>query len=74
MFGGDLGYYYYQHPLWFGSFWEKLGALVTLTDSTAYFVDTYVGEQIAHRRRHLARLQHRVRGPPQQLPRRHHRR
>ena len=46
MFGGDLGYYYYQHPLWFGSFWEKLGALVTLTDSTAYFVDTYVGEQI----------------------------
>lgn len=45
-FGGDLGYYYYQHPLWFGSFWEKLGALVTLTDSTAYFVDTYVGEQI----------------------------
>lgn len=46
MFGGDLGYYYYQHPLWFGSFWEKLAALVTLTDSTAYFVDTYVGEQI----------------------------
>ncbi|MCC6623524.1 MAG: zinc-dependent metalloprotease [Deltaproteobacteria bacterium] len=45
-FGADLGYYYYQHPLWFGSFWEKLGALVTLTDSTAYFVDTYVGEQI----------------------------
>lgn len=45
-FGADLGYYYYQHPLWFGSFWEKLGSLVTLTDSTAYFVDTYVGEQI----------------------------
>lgn len=45
-FGSDLGYYFYQHPLWFGSFWEKLGALVTLTDSTAYFVDTYVGEQI----------------------------
>jgi hypothetical protein len=32
--------------MWFGSFWEKLGALVTLTDSTAYFPDTYVGEQI----------------------------
>jgi hypothetical protein len=45
-FGADLGYYYYQHPLWFGSFWEKLAAIVTLTDSTAYFVDTYVGEQI----------------------------
>lgn len=45
-FGSDLGYYYFQHPLWFGSFWEKLAAIVTLTDSTAYFVDTYVGEQI----------------------------
>jgi len=45
-FGSDLGYYYWEHPLFFGSFWEKLGALVTLTDSTAYFVDTYVGEQI----------------------------
>lgn len=45
-FGADLGYYYWEHPMWFGSFWEKLGALVTLTDSTAYFPDTYVGEQI----------------------------
>ena len=46
-FGGDLGYNFYEHPLWFGSFWEKLGALVTLTDSTAYFVDTAVGEQLS---------------------------
>jgi hypothetical protein len=45
-FGSDLGYYFYEHPMWFGSFWEKLAALVTLTDSTAYFVDTFVGEQI----------------------------
>ncbi len=45
-FGGDLGYNYYEHPLWFGSFWEKLGALVTLADSTAYFADTAVGEQL----------------------------
>ncbi|PIE65823.1 MAG: hypothetical protein CSA24_01910 [Deltaproteobacteria bacterium] len=45
-FGSDLGYNYWEHPLWFGSFWEKLGALVTLTDSTAYFVDTAVGEQL----------------------------
>ncbi len=45
-FGADLGYYFWEHPMWFGSFWEKLGALVTLTDSTAYFVDTFVGEQI----------------------------
>ncbi len=46
-FGSDLGYNYWQHPLWFGSFWEKLAALVTLTDSTAYFSDTYVGEQVS---------------------------
>jgi len=46
-FGADLGYNFYEHPLWFGSFWEKLGALVTLTDSTAYFVDTAVGEQLS---------------------------
>ena len=46
-FGSDLGYHYYEHPLWFGSFWEKLGSLVTLTDSTAYFVDTAVGEQLS---------------------------
>ncbi len=45
-FGTDLGYNFYQHPLWFGSFWEKLGALITLTDSTAYFVDQSVGEQL----------------------------
>ena len=44
-FGESLGYTYWENPLWFGSFWEKLGALITLTDSTAYFVDTYVGEQ-----------------------------
>lgn len=45
-FGQQLGYQYWQHPLWFGSFWEKLAALGTLTDSTAYFVDTAVGEQL----------------------------
>jgi hypothetical protein len=45
-FGSDLGYHYYEHPLWFGSFWEKMGALITLTDSTAYFVDLSVGEQL----------------------------
>ena len=45
-YGQGLGYNYWEHPLWFGSFWEKLGALVTLTDSTAYFVDTAVGEQL----------------------------
>jgi hypothetical protein len=45
-FGDALGYNFYQHPLWFGSFWEKMGALITLADSTAYFVDSFVGEQL----------------------------
>ena len=45
-YGQSLGYYYQEHPMWFGSFWEKLGALVTLTDSTAYFVGQSVGEQV----------------------------
>ncbi|MGM0578342.1 MAG: zinc-dependent metalloprotease [Myxococcota bacterium] len=45
-FGYELGYTYAEHPLWFGSFWEKIAALLTLTDSTANFVDTAVGEQL----------------------------
>ena len=45
-FSQAYGYDWNQHPLWFGSFWEKLGALMTLTDSTAYFVDQSVGEQL----------------------------
>ncbi len=45
-FGQALGYQYWEHPLWFGSFWEKIGSLLTLTDSTAYFVDVSVGEQL----------------------------
>lgn len=34
----DAGYFYFTHALYVGSFWEKLAALMTLTDSTAYFV------------------------------------
>lgn len=45
-YGSELGYNYWANPLWFGSFWEKLASLVTLTDSTAYFADTAVGEQL----------------------------
>jgi hypothetical protein len=70
----DLGYYYYQHPLWFGSFWEK-----TRRARDAHRLDRVLRRHLRrradrHRRRHLARLQHRVRGRPQQLPRRHRRR
>jgi|GEM_PF-444335 len=43
----DYGYYFFDHPLFIGSFWEKFGALLTLTDSTANFLSDYVGESLA---------------------------
>lgn len=42
----DEGYWRYDHALWIGSFWEKMAALLTLTDSTANFLSDYVGEQL----------------------------
>ena len=45
-FMDDAGYFYWEHALWIGSFWEKLGAIMTLTDSTVYFTSNYVGEQL----------------------------
>ena len=45
-FMDDAGYYYFDHALWIGSFWEKIAALLTLTDSTVYFTTNYVGEQL----------------------------
>ncbi len=45
-FMSDAGYYYYDHALWIGSFWDKMAALMTLIDSTVYFTTNYVGEQL----------------------------
>ncbi|NOZ01710.1 MAG: hypothetical protein GXP54_07455 [Deltaproteobacteria bacterium] len=45
-FMDGAGYFYWNEALWIGSFWEKLGALMTLTDSTVYFTSNYVGEQL----------------------------
>lgn len=42
----DAGYYAFDHAMWIGSFWEKVAALQTLTDSTGYFLGDYIGEQI----------------------------
>jgi len=42
----DAGYYAFAHAMWIGSFWEKLAALQTLTDSTGYFIGDYIGEQV----------------------------
>ncbi|MBM4389104.1 MAG: hypothetical protein FJ088_15300, partial [Deltaproteobacteria bacterium] len=46
-FFDEAGMYYYDHPVWIGSFWEKLAAIMTLTDSTVYFTTDFVGEQLA---------------------------
>jgi hypothetical protein len=43
-FDDRFGYYKWNHPIWVGSFWEKLAALTTLTDSDVTFLSDYVGE------------------------------
>jgi hypothetical protein len=45
-FMDQAGYNYFDHAIWIGSFWEKLGSIMTLTDSTVYFTTNYVGEQL----------------------------
>jgi hypothetical protein len=39
-------YGYFNHVVWVGSFWLKLGAMLTLTDSTFYSASDWVGEQL----------------------------
>ncbi|MBT9560744.1 MAG: zinc-dependent metalloprotease, partial [Myxococcales bacterium] len=39
-------YGFENHVVWVGSFWTKLAALVTLTDSTFYSSSDWVGEQL----------------------------
>ncbi len=39
------GYYAYEHPLFVGSFWDKLGAFFALTASDVGFLVEYVGQQ-----------------------------
>ncbi len=45
-FSDQAGYFYWDHAASIGSFWEKLAAMMTLTDSTVYFTTNYVGEQL----------------------------
>ncbi|MBM4394424.1 MAG: hypothetical protein FJ087_01885 [Deltaproteobacteria bacterium] len=42
----NAGYFSWDHAAYIGSFWEKLGALLTICDSTVYFTTNYVGEQL----------------------------
>jgi len=43
---GTENYGFQNHVLWVGSFWVKLAALMTLTDSTFYSGSDWVGEQL----------------------------
>lgn len=45
-FSEQSGYFYWKHAASIGSFWEKMAAMMTLTDSTVYFTTNYVGEQL----------------------------
>ncbi len=47
-FASQDGYYYYDHPLWIGGFWDKVAAISTMCSSTAMFLNSYVGEQLAY--------------------------
>ncbi len=43
---GAENYGFQNHVMWVGSFWLKLGAMMTLTDSTFYSSSAWVGEQL----------------------------
>lgn len=45
-FATNEGYYYYQHPAWIGSYWDKMAALQTMTNSSGGFLSDFIGEQL----------------------------
>ncbi|MCO4759885.1 MAG: zinc-dependent metalloprotease [Myxococcales bacterium] len=45
-FSTDNGYYYFQHPAWIGSYWDKMAALQTMTNSSGGFLSNFIGEQL----------------------------
>ncbi len=45
-FATDNGYYYALHPLWIGSMWEKISAILSMVNSSASFLTDFVGEQL----------------------------
>lgn len=45
-FATQKGYYYYDHPQWIGGYWDKVGAIVSMTNSTFQSAAEYVGEQL----------------------------
>lgn len=45
-FATQKGYYMYDHPLWIGAYWDKVAAIMALTNSTIGLLSEYVGEQL----------------------------
>lgn len=45
-FDTSYGFYAYEHPVFVGSYWEKLAAMQTLTDASISFLSDYVGEAL----------------------------
>jgi len=44
-FYDEAGYYYFEHPAFIGSFWEKLAAAHTMTYGMGYWIGSAIAEQ-----------------------------
>lgn len=46
-FAHDKGYYYADHPLWIGSYWDKVAAIQVMTNSSVALLTESAGEQLS---------------------------
>ncbi len=45
-FAHDSGYFYADHPLWIGSYWDKVAAIQVMTNATVSLITESAGEQL----------------------------
>jgi hypothetical protein len=45
-FAHDKGYFYADHPLWIGAYWDKVAAISVMTNSTVSLITESAGEQL----------------------------
>ena len=45
-FAHDKGYYYADHPLWIGAYWDKVAAIQVMTNATVSLLTESAGEQL----------------------------
>lgn len=45
-FAQDKGYYYADHPLWIGGYWDKVAAIQVMTNATVSLITESAGEQL----------------------------